>query len=679
MEDSMESQDFDDSYNQELHELSFVSNFGDKELGVFWGKVSQNEIQFANHFFNYNLNENNISNEMIDCNEQIIEKPITNSSRHLYVLEELNEDIDESNGESNESSIEMSRNSNETFSFESNSIINEDLSLDKDLIDVNNVSKVTQSQNSNLIQMSDILDFESISDNCVEVLDQNINDIDFQLYSNVFNEENAIQMKDKPVIKSIESNDNNCDPFSITYLCSLNNNNPNENEINSSLGLINTENLLIIDNTNDFNNEEMITNYIIVDDFVPNVSLISDSTNQLSEKTKTDIEVNAIDLLSSFIGNEFALNPELISHSSEATEVPITCSLVNITQPPISAESDENRVLNIDLSEITPNKRDYSLKDSTLDFIHNEMDCNSIEDINEYPNEEIVEYSTVETNEQIEEIVEKEAKEKVEQLNNEEKCENKTPQNSKNVTLRSSKKKVTFAYSSFTQNKALNENNSSAKKMTLKTNSGNNKKITSIKKESGIKPPEKLKRTPFNAKSSAAKRCIDFSSSETKPNTNSGNKRNRTLNNTINANRSKSVKKNVRFSNVKSPVAHYIKYQSTPPIMRTIRPKTVTNANSGLGLSQPGFLSQMNIKSTNKSNEEPRKTSKPSQLLTKAYKSKPMPKPSDPSKESNPLIPMIVRHIGGTASATQTRSLNESEMPDITESTSFWETHPLNN
>jgi hypothetical protein len=675
MEDSMESQVFDDSYDQELHELSFVSNFGDKELGVFWGKVSQNEIQFANHFFNHNLNENNIENEIINC-EEIIEKSMTDSSRHLYVLEELNEDIDESNGESieslMESSIESSRNSNETFSFENNSIINEELSLNKDFIDVNNGSKVTQFLNSNLIQMSDILNFGPISDNCIEVLDQNMSDIDFQSYSNVFNEENAIQMNDKPVIKSIESNDNNCDPFSITYLCSLNNNNPNENEINSSLALINTENLLIIDNTNDFNNEEMITNYIIVDDFEPNVPLISNSTNQLSEKTKTDIEVNAIDLLSSFIGNEFALNPELISHSSEATEVPITCSLVNITQPPISAESDENRVLNIDLSEITPNKRDYSLKDSTLDFILNEMDCNSIEDINEYPNEEIVECSTVETNEQIEEIVEKEAKEKVGQLNNEKKCENKTPKHSKNVTLKSSKKKVTFADSGFTQNKASNENNS-AKKMALKTNSGNNKKITSLKKGSGIKPPEKLKRTPFNAKPSAAKRCIDFSSSETKPNTNSGNKRNRTLNNTINANRSKSVKKNVRFANVKSPVAHYIKYQSTPPIMRTIRPKTVTNASSGLSLPQPGFLSQM------KSNEEPRKTSKPSQLLTKAYKSKPMPKPSDPSKESNPLIPMIVRHIGGTASATQTHNLNESEMPDITESTSFWETHPLNN
>jgi hypothetical protein len=677
MEDSMESQVSDDCYDQELHEFSFVSNFGDKELGVFWGKVSQNEIQFANHFFNHNLNENNIENKIENNCEEIISKSMTDSSRHLYVLEELNEDIDESNGESIDSSIESSRNLNETFSFQNNSIINEELSLNKDFIDVNNGSKVTQFLNSNLIQMSDILNFEPISDNCVQVLDQNMNDIDFQLYSNVCNQENAIQINDKPVIKSIESNDNNCDPFSITYLCSLNNNNPNENEINSSLGLINTENLLIIDNTNDFNNEEMITNYIIVDDFEPNVSIISDSTNQLSEKA--GIEVNAIDLLSSFIGNEFALNPELISHSSEAIEVPITCSLVNITQPPISAESDENRILNIDLSEITPNKRDYSLKDSTLDFILNEMDCNSIEYINEYPNEEIVEYSTVETNEQIEEIVEKEAKEKVEQLNNEEKCENKTPKHSKNVTLRSSKKKVTFNDSSFTQNKALNENNSSAKKMTLKTNSGNNKKITSLKKGSGIKPPEKLKRTPFNAKSSAAKKCIDFGSSETKPNTNSGNKRNRTLNNTNNANRSKSVKKNVRFANVKSPVAHYIKYHSTPPIMRTIRPKTVTNATSGLVLPQPGFLSQMNIKSTDKSNEEPRKTSKLSQLLTKAYKSKPMPKPSDPPKESNPLIPMIVRHIGGTASATQTHSLNESEMPDITESTSFWRTHPLNN
>ncbi len=579
-------------------------------MGVFWGKVTQKEQSFAHQ---------------IDINDN---KSVTNSSHYLYDLQEVDEEED--NSMANES-MALSQNTsindkmNETFTI-GDKTIGAEVTIDcDDCEEVLNEKPVWSDVNISFNKTCD----QTIDKSCVDLnICHNQNEI--HSYCNVIKDSNNDPIIDKSIERLIDESVVVSDPFSPTFLNTFNTN-ENIEKRSSSLGLINTENLLI-NSSPDIIAEEIITdldNKLIIDDFEPNVSLIPKSTtpsiaNELIDSSMDCIEVNALDLLSPFADNK--LTDVSRSQSKTAEEVPITCSLVDITLPQKFASLKKKNIFNTSINSdvITPQKKDFSVNDSTLDFILNEIACNSAEDMDEcneneetmiesqpkditslqvideceeiidnrFHNKEIlkVENEVLEEldnkeilkvenevlqeldNKETEEISEKleqnneimeEINEKLDEVMNEslKYVENETPKSIKkevkNITLRSSKKKVTFARSPLSH---ISRNiepliiSSVEKSVQIFENKNN-----SVHKMSGIKPPLKIRQTP-NEKLSSGKKFIDSNADNKQTSIKSSGikppqKTSRTPNDANNMTPNKSIKKKMHFENIVSPVA----------------------------------------------------------------------------------------------------------------------------
>jgi hypothetical protein len=269
---------------------------------------------------------------------------------------------------------------------------------------------------------------------------------------------------------------------------------------------------------------------------------------------------------------------------------------VDITLPQKFASLKKKNIFNASINSdvVTPQKKNFSINDSTLDFILNEIACNSAEDMDEcneneetmietqpkdinshqvideceelFDNKEVL--KELDNNKETEEMNEKLERnnEIIEEINEEineslKYVENETPKSIKkevkNITLRSSKKKVTFARSPLSH---ISRNIepliiSSVEKSVQIVDYKNN----SVHKMSGIKPPLKIRQTPNNEKLSSGKKLIDFNadnkqtlikSSGIKP----PQKTTRSPNN-ANITPNKSIKKKMHFDNIVSPVA----------------------------------------------------------------------------------------------------------------------------
>lgn len=561
-------------------------------MGVFWGKVTEKEESFAHQ---------------IDSNDN---KSVTNSCHHLYDLQEVDEEED--NSMANES-MALSQNTsindkmNETFTI-GDKTIGAEVTIDCEEVTIDS-EKVTIDSEEVLNEKpvwSDVnISFNKTCDQTIDksCVDLNIchNQNEIHSYCNVINHSNNDPIIDKSIERLIDESVVVSDPFSPTFLNTFKTN-ENIDKRSSSLGLINTESLLI-NSSPDIIVEEIITdldNKLIIDDFEPNfepnVSLIPKSTtpsitNELIDDSMDCIEVNALDLLSPFAGNKLTH----VSQSKTEEEVPITCSLVDITLPQKFASLKKKNIFNSSINSdvITPQKKDFSVNDSTIDFILNEIACNSAQDIDECNENEqtIIESQPKDItslqvideceqqidnrfdNKETEEISEKleqnneimeEINEKLDEVMNEnlKYGENETPKSIKtevNMTLRSSKKKVTFARSPLSH---ISRNiepliMSSVEKSVQIIDNKNN----SVHKMSGIKPPLKIRQTP-NEKLSSGKKIIDFNDKQTWIKSSGIKPPQKTSRTPNNANNMTPNKKKMHFDNIVSPVAKVSLYSS---------------------------------------------------------------------------------------------------------------------